>query len=434
MSDDVRVATTAAELAEAIHSADSADIEIRGRLEKAPSIRLKPGQKLSGAPGASIRFEAGSNGVVLTRDNGVEDVELRTDPGCCAVSNDLDVDGFGRVDLQRVRTTGCIRLIAGGAANGGHVDARDVHVLAADARGFEDRPAAFGVEVIPGAFTLWNRQPTPDSSISADLRGISAGRAGLPVHGTGILVGGTAGGGRMVISVLETGAVYSNGGIAPGTADRISGGVFILQGTEIDVVRNLGPVTTFGVNDMVLDNWGQVERWHAMAKISSHGAAGIGFVNLGALGTLTLDALLETHGLGACGFNCGEFKAGADDVAPSAAGAAPAPDGTVREAVFERVVTRGDGAVGIQVAVPIGRILVRSGIETFGGIGASLARGVVMQLPAVALSVKPGGSMRELVINDGLTTHGKGIEAIELHGQIGSVRISGSAGPTGGGF
>ena len=325
-------------------------------------------------------------------------------------------------------------MIAGNAATGGHVDARNVHVLDANTRDFEERPAAFGVEVIPGAFTVWNRQTSAAHTVTAELRGIAAGRAGLPVRGTGILVGGTAGGGRMIISLLETGEVHSDGGIAPGTADRIGGGVFVLQGAEIDEVRNLGPVTTFGANDMVLDNWGQVERWHASGKISSYGAAGIGFVNLGALGTLALDALLETHGLGACGFNCGEYKEGAGETPPAARGGGQTYDGTVREATFERVVTRGDGAVGIQVAVPIGRMVVRSGIETFGGVGASLARGVVMQLPAVALSVKPGGAMRELIVNDGLTTHGKGIEALELHGQIDVLQISGSAGPTGGGF
>ena len=433
MSDTARVATTA-ELVEAIHAPGNAAIEVRGRIEGAPPLLLKPGQRLSGALGAFIGFEAGGDGLTLTTDNAVEGVELRTDPERSALRNDTRVAGFGRLELQRIRTTGGIRLIGDGATTDGHVDARDLHVLDADARGFGDRPAAFGVEVIPGAFTLWNRQASPNHVISADLRGIAVGRAGLPVRGAGILVGGTAGGGRVVVSLLETGEVYSDGGIAPGTAGRIAGGVFILQGAEIDEVRNLGPVTTYGANDMVLDNWGRVERWHAKAKVSSYGSAGIGFVNLGAIGTLTLDALLETHGLGACGFNCGEAKEGEGEANPPITGASQAYDGTVREAVFARVVTRGDGAVGIQVAVPIGRVLVRGGVETFGGVGASLARGVVMQLPAVALSVKPSGALRELVINDGLTTHGKGIEVFELHGRIERLQINGAAGPAGGGF
>ena len=182
---------------------------------------------------------------------------------------------------------------------------------------------------------------------------------------------------------------------------------------------------------MALDNWGRVERWHAHGKVTTHGPSGIGFVNLGELGRLTVDALLETHGLGACGFNSGEV--GGTPPASSAEGPVVYA-GAVQQATFERVVTRGDGAVGIQVSVPAGRILVRRGIETYGGMGASLARGVVTKLAAVALSVKPGGSAREIVIEGGLTTHGVGIEAIELHGLIDELRISGTAGPAGNGF
>ena len=108
----------------------------------------------------------------------------------------------------------------------------------------------------PSLITLWNRQASQNHRVSAELQGIAAGRAGLPVRGTGILVGGTLGGGGMIVSLLETGEVHSDGGIAPGTPDRISGGVFILQGTDVDVVRNFGAVTTYGANHMVLDKLG----------------------------------------------------------------------------------------------------------------------------------------------------------------------------------
>lgn len=53
----------------------------------------------------------------------------------------------------------------------------------------------------------------------------------------------------------------TDGGIEPGTADLISGGVFTISGSKVDEVGNLGPVTTLGQNDMVLDNWGAVETW-----------------------------------------------------------------------------------------------------------------------------------------------------------------------------
>ena len=58
------------------------------------------------------------------------------------------------------------------------------------------------------------------------------------------------------------------------------------------------------------------------------------------------------------------------------------------------MVTHADGAVGIQISQPIGRLVVKRGVETFGGTGDSLVKGVLMKLAAIALSVKPGGSAK----------------------------------------
>lgn len=433
MSDGIIVVSTKAELAAAATFAEDTIIEVKGAIEHAESLRLRPGQRLRGLAGASITFLPGQDGLVLSADNTVETIELRTEPTRRAICNDTSVRSFGNLALHNLRTTGCVHVFADDATEGGHVEVRDLHVVEADARWYEDRAPGFGVEVIPGVFSLRNKQISGDSLITADLRGISAGRPDAPVRGTGVLVGGTPGGGRLVAAMIETGEIHSDGGIAPGTPDRISGGVFVVQGVEAQEVRNAASVTTYGPNDMVLDNWGVVERWHALKDATSHGASGIGFVNLGQLGTLTIDGVLETKGVGACGFNSGEVSQDAN--VPTGPEAGPTTlAGALREAVFGRIVTRGDGAIGIQISVPAGRISVRAGIETFGGVGASLARGVVTKLPAVALSVKPGGSAEELDIDGGLTTHGAGIEAIELHGRIRTLRVAGSIGPSGGGF
>ena len=81
---------------------------------------------------------------------------------------------------------------------------------------------------------------------------------------------------------------------------------------------------TYGQNDMVLDNWGTVERWIADAPITSHGPSGIGFVNFGVVKELRVNAPIETFGQGARGFNV--------------------YTGTVQLAEFERIVTHADGA------------------------------------------------------------------------------------------
>ena len=213
---------------------------------------------------------------------------------------------------------------------------------------------------------------------------------------------------------LETDAIYSDGGIAPGTPDQITGGVFTVYGAHVDTVRNRGPVTTYGVNDMVLDNWGVVDRWTAEAKITSFGHSGIGFVHFGILQELKVNAPIETFGQGARGFNV--------------------YTGTVNLADFDRVVTHADGSVGIQISQPIGRLVVHRGIETFGGSGPSLVKGKVVVLSAIGLSIKPGGSVREIEISGGIKTNGAGISPIKQHGVIEALYVSGGIVAAGGGF
>jgi hypothetical protein len=168
-------------------------------------------------------------------------------------------------------------------------------------------------------------------------------------------------------------------------------------------VNNEGPVTTFGVNDMALDNWGTVDRWFAAEKITTYGASGIGFVNFGVTREIKLASPIETFGQGARGFNVYA--------------------GTVEKADFDRIVTHGDGAVGIQISQAIGKIAVANGVETFGGTGPSLVKGVVQELSAVGLSIKPGGRARVISIHGGLKTHAAGVSALEQEGSIDTLLI-----------
>jgi len=208
---------------------------------------------------------------------------------------------------------------------------------------------------------------------------------------------------------LETGPVYSNGQIQPGTPDQITGGVFVLHGATVDLVNNLGPVSTYGPNDMALDNWGTVDRWFAAAKVTTFGPSGIGFVNFGLTREVAMRAPVETFGQGARGFNVYA--------------------GTVNKAEFDRIITHGDGAVGIQISQPTGTIFVRRGIETFGGTGPSLVKGVIQQLPAIALSIKPGAQVDTIQVDGGLKTHGSGIVPLEQLGSIRNLLVSGGSGP-----
>ncbi|XMS56523.1 hypothetical protein ACJJVH_18605 (plasmid) [Rhizobium sp. SYY.PMSO] len=99
------------------------------------------------------------------------------------------------------------------------------------------------------------------------------------------------------------GEIHSDGGIPKGIGNLITGGVFAGSGVDPSQVISDGPVTTYGPNEMVLDNWGEIASWTAKVPVVSHRSSGIGFVNFGDIGTVNIDAPIETHGLGARGFN-----------------------------------------------------------------------------------------------------------------------------------
>ncbi|PVZ87411.1 hypothetical protein C9426_12625 [Serratia sp. S1B] len=379
-------------------------IIVRGAISGLPSIRLAPGKILSGENDeAKLLFTQGTDGLQLTRDNQVTGLYLETSVDKRAIFNDTQLDSLGQLRLSHISTVGQVQILARDQVRAGHIEVDGLDVIAADARAQKEQPNGYGVNVTQGAFTLWNMQDDNSVMITAHLVGLSAGRANAPVFGSGIFVSGSLNGGKLSAPLLETGAIYSDGKIVAGTPNQITGGVFTVYNAFVDVVRNKGPVVTYGVNDMVLDNWGNVDRWEAEAKLTSYGPSGIGFVNFGNVNELYVRAPIETFGQGARGFNV--------------------YDGCVNVAEFDRITTHADGAIGIQISQPIGRLRVHRGIETFGGTGDSLVKGVVVTLSAIAFSIKPGGSVQDVEINGGVMVHGKDVNKLEILGTVNALRI-----------
>ena len=223
-------------------------------------------------------------------------------------------------------------------------------------------------------------------------RNISGGSRAYPLRGSGVFIFGgwfipvdadpsqapapTQEGATIKLTLLTTGEVHSDGGIPKGTANLITGGVFVGSGVHAESIVNEGAATTYGPNDMVLDNWGKVTAWLARAEVTSYGDSGIGFVNFGDIDSLKVQAQVETHGVGARAYNL--------------------YDGTLKVAEFAGIQTYGDGAIGVQLSKPFGTITVEQDIRTHGGQGDSLVRGKVVHLKAHALSLKPGAKGDEL--------------------------------------
>ncbi|WP_051518285.1 hypothetical protein [Intrasporangium chromatireducens] len=295
------------------------------------------------------------------------------------------------------------------------VEARGLHVREADVRGRVEQPHGFGVDVLQGGLTLLNRHKDPSAAFTATLRDVSVGTEQTPVRGSRVFVAGYGdrdghgAGGSFTADLIQTGTVVIDGGIAPGTPDKITGGVFVVSGTSVDRVENAGTVTTHGQNDMVLDNWGYVKHWVATAQVTSTGPSGIGFVNFGDIDTLEVQAPILTTGPGARGFNL--------------------YDGSLKQASFHSIKTTGDGSIGIQVSKPLGTLVVHHDVETTGGEGMSLVKGVQVSLKATAFSVKPGGTIDSVTIGGALRTRGDDVVTYEVD-EGGPSNSSPSAGPS----
>jgi hypothetical protein len=408
MDISARTVSTVDELVAAVGDDAVRRITVEGQIAGAPTLRLAPGQQLvGGEEGTAVVFADGVEGLQVTRDNEVSRIRLQVEPRLRAIFNDTSVDDLGTVRLADISTVGQVQVLARDRVRGGHLEVDGVVVIGADIRDRTDRPHIMGVGVLQGAFTVWNLQPDDEVVLTAELRGISAGRDDGPVRGSGVFVGGAGeSGGRLEVGVLETGRVFTDSGMPEGTRDVISGGVFVVYGAHVREVRNRGPVTTHGVNDMVLDNWGRVENWTADAPLTSYGPSGVGFVNFGAITSLRIAAPIETHGRGARGFNV--YTGGA-----------------LESAEFERITTHADAAIGIQVGQPIGRLVVRDGIHTHGGAGDSLVKGVITRLSAHALSVLSGGAIDHVEIDGTLASDGADVVTVDVEGEIGTMNAAG---------
>jgi hypothetical protein len=390
-------AASAAELTAALADKSVQQILVEDRLVGVHELVLRRGVSLAGS--GTLVFAPGDDGLRLQGDNEVTGLTLRAEPARRAVFTDPAVPDLGLIRLRGLTVSGQVDL----GVTRGRVEIDGLHVSEADTRDRKERPQLSGVGVLQGGFTLWNRGP---DTVTATIRALSAGTEQTPIRGSGVFVAG-----RIQVDLLETGSVWTDGGIAEGTADTISGGVFVITGAEVDEVRNLGPLTTRGVNDMLLDNWGCVHTWIAEAPLTSYGRSGVGFVNFGTVRTLRILAPIVTHGAGARGFNVYRLEG--------------RPDASVGLAEFDSITTYGDAAIGVQIAQPIGKLIVHKGIHTHGGTGESLVKGVITKLSAHAISVQPGGVIEELRVGGSLVSEGEGVVPLHVLGGIGQMTIAG---------
>lgn len=386
------------ELTQALDKENTKTIKVCGTILCPNEVELKEGVTIEGVSmdDSGLSFNNGA-GIALTANNSIKNISITCAPNERAIFLAEDKEDLGVFQLENITAIGQIQFLTRSNTLRSTLIAKNIDIVACDARNQVEQPQKYGVTVYQGAFTVYNFNGNSESEIKVHLTDISLGRKDAPVLGSGLFVSGFGDeGGWVKGDLIATDKIYSNGMIPFGQPNKITAGVFVVYGAEIEKVENKGEVVTYGVNDMVLDTWGTVTEWIAEKPIISHGPSGIGFVNFGHVNTFWAKDQIITHGLGARGFN--QY------------------DGTVNTAKFHSIETYGDGAIGIQISQPVGSIEVENDLITHGSIGNTLVKGINMTLPADAFSVKPGGSIESLKVKGNIITHGDHVTAYHVEG------------------
>lgn len=389
-----------AELLAAVSSSQVAILELQTSILCPYTITLPFGFSIKGVDKERcILSFSSSDGIGLTANNEVTDLIIQTNPNNRAIYLLSNYSDLGTLTLKNLTITGQVQILTRAGTIKTNLIADNIDVVACDARRYSEQPQKYGVNVYQGAFTVYNYNSDEKSVINATLTNIRLGRKGAPVIGSGLFVAGFGeNGGWVVADTISTASIYSNGMIPFGQPNMITAAVFIVNGTKVKNIVHNGRLTTYGVNDMVLDTWGEVEKWTAEKEITSYGPSGIGFVNFGHVGEFEARDKIETFGLGARGFN--QY------------------DGTLTKATFHSIVTNGNGSIGIQVSKPVGSITVSNGVVTHGSEGQTLVKGVLMSLAADAISIKSGGEVQELNISGGIRTYGDHVHSYHVEGGV----------------
>lgn len=405
------------ELIQALTAKDTSIVLTRSMM-LTQSITLPDAASLSGKPqedsALPILMFQDSDGIGLTSNNTVENLIIHVPTNHRSIFNTNYEADLGSFNFENLELNGQFSFLSNSKLNNTFLNLKNINIIAADTRGYLEQPQKYGVNVLQGALTIYNLSPNKNSLITVSAKKISIGQKNSPVIGSGVFIAGFGdSGGRVEINDLSTNDVYSTGKIPLGVADIITGAIFIVNGAHAKKVTQSGETTTYGVNDMVLDAWGEVDDWDVMGSVTSYGPSGIGFVNFGTVKSFNAQAPIETFGLGARGYN--QY------------------DGTLEEGHFSSIMTFGDGSIGVQISKKVGHLTFDGGIVTHGGIGNSLVKGVIINLPAYALSIKDGGIVSSLTVKGNIQTKGNGVSSynVEPKAIVNNMTVTGKISATG---
>jgi len=140
-------------------------IIVTADLDDIPSLWLRPGQSLHSSSKArpTLTFRESTDGLQVSSNNTIGDLRLVASPERRAIWNDGTVEDLGNISLHSVQTVGRVQILAGNRVRSGPIEVDGLDITAADARGEEQRPHAYGVYLYRALLRFGTRRLTGTS-------------------------------------------------------------------------------------------------------------------------------------------------------------------------------------------------------------------------------------------------------------------------------
>ncbi|MDY3902029.1 MAG: hypothetical protein SOZ44_00435, partial [Peptoniphilus sp.] len=177
------------ELQRALNSDDDL-IEIYNSFTIPNSITLNKGKKIVGKNENVLISFVNGGGIGLEGDNEIKDLAIQTSHKDRAIFINSDLEDLKDINLKNLTVTGVVQILTRGNNKFLNLNVENLDIVAADARGFAERPMKYGVIVYQGAFTIYNFNPSKDSELTANIKGLKIGRELSPVFGSGVFISG----------------------------------------------------------------------------------------------------------------------------------------------------------------------------------------------------------------------------------------------------
>ena len=157
------------------------NVLVSSSLTLAPNVTLRGEAQENGE--LSILCFSHTEGITLTKNNKISDLNIQADAAHRAIYNILQEEDLGECIFENLTLVGQFSFITRPGSKSATVTIKDLNIIACDARHYPEQSQKYGVNVWQGTLTVYNFNSDANSRIDLTIDNVSIGRKHAPVLG-----------------------------------------------------------------------------------------------------------------------------------------------------------------------------------------------------------------------------------------------------------